>query len=177
MGGGKGLENFFRDVIYGNKITFVIRFCIGVLFLFSGTTKLYDPDSFARVIARYDVLPDVLIGYAAVVVPALEVLVGLLLVIGFKVRAASSLFMLLMAVFILFISVNVIRGRSFDCGCFNAGLLGLEAYENTSLWLIIRDCIFLAACAVVFRADRHLCSIDNYREKIRLKHLEKTKYQ
>jgi len=170
-------SNYTRDVIYGNNITCIIRIFLGGLFLLLGCAKLYDPESFSGVIARYDILPQIFIGYAAVTIPVMEVLIGLLLVFGYKVRAAAAVSILLMMLFIMFIGINIIRGRSFDCGCFDAKQFGLDINENISAWLILRDFIFLAGFALVFRAERHMFSLENYREKLRLKNLEQTKYQ
>jgi len=110
-------------------------------------------------------------------VPALELLVGLSLLIGCKVRASAFIAVLLMAVFIVFITVNVVRDRRFDCGCFNMRILGLDFTETVSPWLIVRNVIFLVGFALVFRARRHLLSLEHYIEKSRLKNLEKTKYE
>ena len=171
-------KSLIRDAVYGgNGLTLVIRVILGGLFLLLGGVKLYDPGAFGNVIARYDILPQVFIGYAAIVVPVLEMLIGLFLVIGYKTRASAGLSILLMVAFILFIAVNLGRGRSFDCGCFDARQFGLDINESISGWLILRDLIFLGGFILLYRAERHLFSIENFREKMRLKNLEQTKYQ
>jgi hypothetical protein len=93
------------------------------------------------------------------------------------VRASAFIAMLLMSAFLVFISINVARGRRFDCGCFNVGILGLDFAETVSPWLALRNLIFIAGFALVFHARRHLFSIEYYIERSRLKHLEKTKYE
>jgi uncharacterized membrane protein YphA (DoxX/SURF4 family) len=177
VAGVNSFINFIRDAVYGNSLTLVIRIILGGLFLLLGGAKLNDPGAFGIVIARYDILPQVIIGYAAIVVPVLEMLIGLLLVIGYKTRAAAGLSIFLMMLFILFIAVNLVRGKSFDCGCLNAGQFGLDINERISGWLILRDLIFLAGFILLYRAERHVFSLENFREKMRLKNLEQTKYQ
>ena len=177
MGEKKRLKDFLGDTLYGNRATFIIRILLGGLFILSGSLKLFEPDTFARIIALYDILPDAFAAYAAILVPVLEVLLGLLLLMGYKLRAAALLLMVLVALFIVFITVNLVRGRSFDCGCFDTRRFGLNINETISPWLVIRNLIILAGLALVFRAEKHLASIEWYWEKKRLKNLEKTKYE
>jgi uncharacterized membrane protein YphA (DoxX/SURF4 family) len=177
MSGESGIRRAISSTLYGNKLTVVIRILLGAMLVFSGSLKIIDPEAFGKVIARYDILPEILIAYAAVMVPALELLVGLSLLIGCKVRASALISVLLMAAFIVFMAVNVVRDRRFDCGCFNMRMFGLDFTETVSPWLIVRNVIFLVGFALVFRARRHLLSLEHYIEKSRLKNLEKTKYE
>ncbi len=171
------LRNLIRDTVYGNGLTFAIRVFLGGLLLLLGCSKLYDPSAFGDVIARYDILPQAFIGYAAIVIPVLETVVGLFLVIGYKTRASAGLSIILMIFFILFIGVNLARGRSFDCGCLDASQFGLDIHETISGWLIVRDLFFLAGFSLLFKAERHIISLEDYGEKERLRHLEHSKYE
>jgi uncharacterized membrane protein YphA (DoxX/SURF4 family) len=177
MNGESGIRRAISSTLYGNKLTVVIRILLGAMLVFSGSLKMVDPGAFGKVIARYEILPEILIAYAAIIVPALELLVGLALLIGFKVRASALIAVFLMAAFIVFMAVNVAGDRRFDCGCFNLRILGLDFTETVSPWLIVRNVIFLAGFALLFRARRHLLSLEHYIEKSRLKNLEKTKYE
>jgi putative oxidoreductase len=123
MSAESGIKRAINSTLYGNRLTTVIRILLGAMLVFSGSLKIVDPEAFGRVIVRYDILPEILIAYAAILVPALEIVVGLFLLIGCKVRASAFIAMLLMIAFLVFISVNVARGRRIDCGCFNVGIL------------------------------------------------------
>ncbi|OHD69429.1 MAG: hypothetical protein A2W19_05845 [Spirochaetes bacterium RBG_16_49_21] len=173
----KIFKNFFVDVMYGNKFTSAVRIVLGGMLLFAGGIKIYDPESFGGLIARYDILPRILAGYAAVLIPVLEMVIGLLLVVGYKVRASSLMAVFLMALFIVSIGLNLMRGRSFDCGCFDVRRIGLDINETISAWLVVRDSVFLVAFALLFSAERHLFSLENYCEKMRLKNPEQSKYR
>jgi putative oxidoreductase len=177
MSGESGIKRAINSTLYGNRFTVMIRILLGAMLVFSGSLKIIDPEAFGRVITRYDILPGVLVAYAALMVPALEIVSGLSLLIGCKVRGSAFIAMLLMAAFLVFILVNVARGRQFDCGCFNVGIFGLDFAETVSPWLAARNVIFIAGFALVFRARRHLFSLEHYIEKSRLKNLEKTKYE
>ncbi|MBN2158900.1 MAG: DoxX family membrane protein [Spirochaetes bacterium] len=177
MSGESGIKRAVNSTLYGNWFTAVIRVGMGAMLLMSGLLKIMAPDSFGRLVAMYDVLPGMLVPYAAVAVPALEALLGLLLLAGFRVRSAAFVSMLLMAAFIAVIAVNVVHGRSFECGCFGLDRLGIGLSETVSPCLILRDVFFFACFAILFRAKRHVGSIESLVEKSHLKHLEKAKYE
>ncbi len=172
-----GIRKALNSILYGNRFTVLIRVVLGAMLVFTGAVKITDPASFGQIVARYEILPAMLVPYAASFVPALELILGITLLIGIKVRASAAIAALLMAVFIVFISINVFRGRSFECGCFQLHLLGIGLSENVSPWLILRNCLFLAGFAILYRADRHLLSLENFAERVRLNNLEKTKYE
>ncbi len=169
----KGLNS----TLYGNRLTAAVRLLLGAMLLLSGALKLPDPGQFAQVIARYDIIPPDLVPYAAVLVPALEALLGLLLAVGYRIRAAACLSLLMMLAFAAFITVNLVRGRSFDCGCFEVSRLGIELVDTVSVWVVVRDLVFAAGFALVVRAQRHLFSLEYLVERSRLKNLEKSKYE
>jgi uncharacterized membrane protein YphA (DoxX/SURF4 family) len=172
-----GIRKALNSILYGNRLTVLIRIVLGAMLVFTGAVKITDPVSFGQIVARYEILPPSLVPYAASFIPALELILGLTLLIGIKVRASAGLAVLLMAAFIVFISVNVFRGRSFDCGCFQLHLLGIGLSEALGPWLILRNCLFLAGFAILYRADRHLLSLENFAEKTRLSNLEKSRYE
>ncbi len=169
----KGLNS----TMYGNRLTAAVRLLLGAMLLLSGALKLPDPGQFAQVVARYDIIPLDLIPYAAVLVPALETLLGLLLIVGYRIRAAAFISLLMMIAFTAFLAVNLARGRSFDCGCFEVSRLGIEFGETVSAWLVVRDLVFVAGFALVARAQRHLFSLEHLVERSRLRNLEETKYE
>jgi putative oxidoreductase len=177
MSGESGIRRAINSTRYGNWLTTSVRIFLGAMLVFSGAVKIVEPDAFSRVIALYDIIPVSLVPYAALGVPALELLLGLMLCAGSKVRAASCLSALLMAAFVVFIAVNVVRGKQFNCGCFDANLFGLDLAERVSPWLVLRDLVFMAGFMLVFGAERHLGSLEHLMERTRLKNLEKSKYE
>lgn len=172
-----GLRRFAGDILYGNRITAVLRVLMGALLIFSGYFKIMDPEAFGAVITRYDIIPGTMVGWAAMVIPPLELLMGLCLVAGYKVRASAFIAMGMMLLFIVFMSVNLARGVKFDCGCFEMKRLGLDIGETLSGWLVARDILFLVIFSVIFTADRHLLSLEGLIVRMRLKNLEETRYQ
>ena len=114
-------------------------------------------------IIKYDVIPEITAPYAAIIFPFVELILGFFLLIGFRVRAASLVLIGLMLFFTIAISINVMRGESFDCGCFELSRFGIA--EKISISLIIRDIIFLLIFILLFFAKRHIFSLGSIVEK------------
>lgn len=150
--------NFFRDTAYGNRFSACVRVLLGALLAYGGFFKLLDIESFGGVIRMYDMLPEAFAPHAAIVLPPLEVLLGIMLVVGYKTRAASLLSMILMGVFAVAIAVNAARGASFDCGCLELGRFGIS--ENISMTLAARNIVLILAFLLVFNLRKNVLSID-----------------
>ena len=125
-----------------------IRLLIGGLFLYAGLPKILDTMGFASSIYNYKLFPAPIIGLTAAFIPWVEVLAGLALILGIKVRGASLLISLLVIVFIILAVISAIRGLDIDCGCFS----GVERKAN---WLAIFEDIALLGCAfIIFYFDQ-----------------------
>ncbi|TAL30144.1 MAG: DoxX family membrane protein [Spirochaetes bacterium] len=157
------VSNFARSVVYGNLLTAFLRMLCGALFLYSGIFKVLDMEGFGRVVDMYAILPSALVPYAAIVIPSLELILGALLMAGFRIRAASFLSMCLMAVFSVAIIVNIARGSNFDCGCFELSRFGIP--ERIGWLLVARDALLFTVFALMLQARRHLFSLDYLLEK------------
>ena len=177
MSGESMFKKGINSTLYGNRLTAAVRLFLGAMLLLSGALKLPDPGQFAQIVAQYEIIPIELVPYAAVLVPALEALLGLLLVVGYRTRAAACVSLLMMIAFAVFISINLARGRSFDCGCFEVSSLGIDFVETVSPWIVVRDLVLAAGFALVVHAQRHLFSLEYLVERLRLKNLEKSKYE
>jgi uncharacterized membrane protein YphA (DoxX/SURF4 family) len=115
------------------------RFILGGLFIYAGIHKVADPHGFARIVHNYQLLPDTLVTLLAVVMPWVEIMAGLFLVAGIFKRTSAVVLSSLLIIFTIAISINLIRGLDFDCGCFST-VVGESGGDP--LGLLIRD-IFL----------------------------------
>ncbi len=165
------LKAYCSDFLYGNKITSVFRILVGVLLLFAGIPKIFDPPAFGAVIMQYEIIPGPLVPYAAILLPYIEILIGMNLVIGFRLKATSLIGMTLMAAFIYGIAINLYRGRTFDCGCFNFETLGFIISEEIGPLSIVRNAVMLFVFFVLFRAHRYRFSVDGLLDKMHLKNI------
>jgi uncharacterized membrane protein YphA (DoxX/SURF4 family) len=100
-------------------VTFAARLAVGAVFVLAGVTKLVNPGSFSATLLAYDVLPVDLLRPVALILPWLEVVVGLYLLAGMFTRVAAWAAIALLAVFMVAITQALLRGLSLeDCGCF-----------------------------------------------------------
>jgi len=115
--GNGAMRRFFEN----RWFLFGLRTVLGGVFLYAGTTKVINPQAFADSIATFKILPPQLINLVALGLPPFEILLGLMLISGWKVRAASLAIAGLGIVFGIALGQAILRGLSVDCGCFGSG--------------------------------------------------------
>ena len=127
----------------------VLRVSLAVLFLFAGITKLIDPSAFAQQIANYQLVAWPVAAFLAVFLPALELCVGICLLLGRLEIGALVWVILLLTVFSGALISAIARGLSIDCGCFG------RSVENTgTIGPLIRNLAFLAAAGLLWFTRR-----------------------
>lgn len=100
---------------------FCLRLALGGLFLYAGITKIGNPQAFADSIATFKMLPPQLINIMALGLPPFEVLLGFMLMSGWKARTASLGIAALAIIFAIVLGQAIVRGLSVDCGCLGSG--------------------------------------------------------
>jgi|SRR5690349_6600252 len=129
----------------------VARLGLAAVFLVSGVLKAVDPDATYVAVRAYDVLPKAGVALVAGVLPWLEIVLGLLLLVGLATRVVAVASAGLLVVFIAGVTQAWARGLSIDCGCFGGGgavdpgqtTYGLELLRDAGFllmaaWLIVR---------------------------------------
>lgn len=137
----------------------VLRVFLGVVLIYAGSTKIGHPLTAQRAVQAYELLPDGLANTIGLALPFLEVILGVLLVLGLFTRPAAIAGTLLMVVFILGISQAWARGLTIDCGCFGGGGQ-IGATETKYPQEIARDVAFALAGAWLWWRPRSLASLD-----------------
>ena len=79
------------------------RWLLGGVFIYAGSTKLLEPETFAVLIEAYGVLPEILLMPVAVALPALEVTAGIGL---FDIEGSLSVVAGLVGLFIAILTVS-----------------------------------------------------------------------
>ncbi|HYJ08535.1 MAG TPA: MauE/DoxX family redox-associated membrane protein [Polyangiaceae bacterium] len=120
----------------------LIRAGLAALFIWTGAQKLIEPGSFAAAIANYRVLPDLLVGFAAVALPVLELVAGFALLWPLYAQGAALIVGALLAVFAAAMAQSKLRGIDLDCGCFGA------AQSSQVSWLKVTLNVGLAMLAL-----------------------------
>jgi uncharacterized membrane protein YphA (DoxX/SURF4 family) len=116
-----------------------------MVFVVAGAQKLADPAALAEIIARYHLVPAVLVPQVAWGLPILEVVAGLGLVadLRWSLGAVSGM----LALFALVLYYGALQGLDIDCGCFSSR----ELAEHGSLWMALyRDLVMLAGAVFLY---------------------------
>ncbi len=117
-----------------------LRLVVGMVFIVAAADKIGNPELFARSIANYRLLPVELVNIPALVLPWLELLVGLMLLLGVRVRAAAVVAAGLLTVFTVALVSALVRGLDIHCGCFSQ-----TAAERIGWGRVLEDLALLAA--------------------------------
>jgi putative oxidoreductase len=96
-----------------------IRIILGFLFLISAALKLSSPADFAQSILNYQIFGIVLSHWGAVLIPALEAVLGIMLLTGFWLKETLILTLSLYLIFDVMILQAFFRELDVACGCFN----------------------------------------------------------
>jgi len=139
------LKISLRNFLSSWQLLFICRLILGGIFVYASIDKIAHPFEFAKIIYNFRLLPDELIYIAALIMPWLELITGLLLVSGIFQRAAAFILSILLAVFIVALTINLIRGVDISCGCFSTS----SEYSNL-LAVIIRDVLMFIPAGIVF---------------------------
>jgi uncharacterized membrane protein YphA (DoxX/SURF4 family) len=126
------------------------RLYLAAIFLLACWHKILEPAAFALDIATYQILPLYLVNPLAIVLPWVELAAGLMLLLGFRTRAAALLVAGMMAIFTVAISIAVAKGLDMSCGCFASQ----GSVEDPISWrTILRDLSWLLLAVYVFILD------------------------
>ena len=129
-----------RQSITSNSwIELAARWILGLTFIYASFHKIISPADFAKIVYGYGLFPEAFINLIAIMIPFLELIAGLALIIGFYPRSAAIIINGLLLAFIVVLSINLIRGHEFDCGCFSAGQNG---YASSPKVTLVRDVIY-----------------------------------
>jgi uncharacterized membrane protein YphA (DoxX/SURF4 family) len=150
------LKNKLKKMFNNNWIEFGIRLIIGLTFIYASYHKIGSPSEFAKTLYGYDLVPGILINLIAITLPCFEMVSGVARITGIYPRSASLIINSMLVIFIIVLSVNLIRGHEFDCGCFSPDQIGYTASAGLELG---RDIILLGMGLQVFlyRMPRKWC--------------------
>lgn len=124
------------------------RVVLGGVFVWAGASKVGDLAGSVRAVHAYQLTSYDVSVVAGSTLPFVEIVAGLLLVIGLATRLAAAVTAMLLAAFTVGIASAWIRGLSIDCGCFGGGGQ-LAAGQSPQYGLEITRDVALFALAVV----------------------------
>jgi uncharacterized membrane protein YphA (DoxX/SURF4 family) len=133
----------------------IVRVVVGVLFIFSGLVKANDPlglcynmQEFFTALHLNFLAPAALT--LAIVMIGFEIIAGVALLLGFKMRIFGTLLLLLMILFLFLTAYAFLSGKIKECGCFG-DCIPLSA--ETSFW---KDVILFILVLFLFLFRRRI---------------------
>ncbi len=142
-------SNIINKVSSDRRIIFICRFLLGMIFIYASIDKISNPHAFADIIFNYKVIPEFLINFPALYLPWIELITGMFIIFGIFTETSAKIITSLLIFFIFLITFNMIRGISFDCGCFStaATMSGSDPVR-----LLIRDTLLLIPGILIIRS-------------------------
>ena len=120
-------------------VTTVARLILGGVLIAAGGLKIGNPADSVVAVRAYELLPEPFATTAGYGLPIVEVVVGVLLIVGLMTRVAAVIAALLMLAFVFGIAWAWAHGLRIDCGCFGGGGQLGAGQEPTYLIDILRD--------------------------------------
>ncbi len=133
-----------NQILRSKFILLAARLIVGGILIYASVDKIVNPGEFAKAIANYHMLPFGLENTVAVLLPWIELIVGLVLIAGFYLEGASFLSFGMMMFFIFAISTAILRGYNIECGC------GLKEGEMVGMGKVVEDIFYAGLSAVIY---------------------------
>jgi uncharacterized membrane protein YphA (DoxX/SURF4 family) len=144
---GIQLNKAMKNVFENSWIELTARWILGLTFIYASYHKILAPSDFAKIIYGYELFPHAAINLIAIILPFIEMVTGLALILGIYPRSAALIINGLLIAFAVVLSINLIRGHEFDCGCFSVQKAGFFSSAKPTL---VRDIIYLILGIQVF---------------------------
>ena len=148
------IKTKMKSLINNKYLLFLFRIVLAIIFIYAGMEKISDTNGFSISINNYKILPLFLVNIFAITLPWLELTTGILLLFGIKVKENSFIISVLLIIFIIAISISLIRGLNIDCGCF-----GTVSGTKIGVNKIIEDLVLLLLGVILIKFDSEFLSL------------------
>ena len=126
-----------------------MRLVLGVVFIYASYDKILDPSKFARDISNYHFVPFGLENTVAIILPWLELFIGIGIVLGIYIDGNTLLSAFLLLLFNFLIFQAMVRGFNIECAC------GLKEGELVGWRKLIENfTLFGGACLILLSKKR-----------------------
>jgi len=145
------------DKITNNRtFLLLIRLILGIVFVYASIDKIIDPSKFSNTIDNYHISPYVLNNLAALVIPWLELIIGLFLILGIFLNGSSFIAIILLVFFIFILVQALFRGINVNCGCFDLDVSDLEDSQLRIKMIrrIVEDILFLGLAFIINKGNK-----------------------
>ena len=125
--------NWMAFDLKGRNMITILRGLLGAFFVFSGGAKYWFLSSFAETLGRYRLIPEIAVPLFAWGIPAVEIALGLLLLIAWRVPKITLSLLIMVFIFTIAAFIKYQNGQVADCGCFG------ELLERKNNWVLFAE--------------------------------------
>ena len=141
------------------NLPFVFRLILGVVFIYASYDKILNPAGFSDNIHNFHVTPTAAENLAALIIPWLELIVGVFLIFGVFLEGTTSITIGMLIFFIIILSQAVFRGIDVHCGCFKTEAdAGVTDLRFELIKRIVEDFVLLGMAIVIQMRDKFILS-------------------
>ncbi len=138
--------NFIRTL----NLPLICRIILGIIFIYASYEKILDPIGFSKNIHNYHVTPIAIENLAALIIPWLELIIGVFLIFGLFLEGTTSITIALLIFFIFILSQAVLRGIDVHCGCFKTDVQTENVnFQFELIKRILEDIIYLGMAFII----------------------------
>ena len=147
------------NMIKSLNLPLIFRIILGIVFIYASYEKILNPEGFSDNIHNYHITPAAVENLAALIIPWLELIVGVFLIMGVFLEGATSITICMLVFFIIILSQAVIRGIDVHCGCFKTEAdAGVTDLRFELIKRIIEDFVLLGMAVVIQVRDKFTLS-------------------
>ena len=150
-------------LLTNRALIFTVRLLIGGVFLYACADKIASPERFAIAVDNYRFLPPQLVNLWAVVLPWLELFLGLFMVLGVFVEASALLSAMMYLSFFVALAAALSKGLDISCGCFELD----EAESRIGKLYLVRDFSLMVASLWIMLGYRGGLALESFWRKKR----------
>ena len=137
------------------NLPFIFRLILGIIFIYASYDKILDPAGFSKNIHNFHITPTAVENLAALIIPWLELIIGVFLIFGLFLEGTTSITIVLLVFFIAILSQAVFRGIDVHCGCFKSEAdAGVTDLRMELVKRIGEDIIYLGMAIIIKFKDK-----------------------
>ena len=156
-GGMQGIPNM--NFIRSLNLPLIFRVILGIIFIYASYDKILDPAGFSKNIHNFHVTPLAVENLAALIIPWMELIIGVFLIFGVFLEGSTSITIGLYIFFIIILSQAVFRGIDVHCGCFKTEAdVGVTDLRMELIKHIGEDFVLLGMAFVIKYKNKFLLS-------------------
>jgi len=148
-----------KNLLSNKYLLLLLRILLAFVFIYAGIEKIADPSGFSDSLDNYRILPLFSVNIFAIILPWIELIAGLFLLFGIKVKENSLIISFCLCVFIIAITISLFRGLNIDCGCF-----GTVNGSKVGVYKLIEDFVLLLMGVLLINFDSKFLSLKNQTE-------------